>query len=1251
MPYNPSKIKPVHLSSSDILRLFLDCMRDHNTGFHPSREFLLQSNMQKHWNAFEYLHKRFFQKAALETGHMASKIALSSAVAAGTVATTAGPVGAAAAVTGSLVSGVAYYSIRTVTSNAITKGKRGYKLYALRKAIAFASENLSLEEKVLFESKLNSFFHYYWPGYSHARLNMELWAPPFLGLHDQESRTKFDRLKNHLYFKPPKSGERLNQFKITFAYLFLSNIPRIKNDFTRFWETASQWPMLDYLFFNYVFWKEYSEWKNLNTPQLPKFLGFNTEPYDCKRFRRFVYASRSFLLARDFHMEHFFSKILPKYEIHLGKDGGPILGSNILESFFVTIRQKINTHPELQRNPIQKELSKNNICHDILKCTEPFYDFLSPDLQVDFKRFLRSFFLQREDDIFDENSDQVNQKHKDTAYALLENEKEYDAYVENLEISDDERECQLRKVLQERRNLITGQVLYADSLHTDQVSKRSPKKLSKYITKETETFGNFTDPFTWFLVRMQINSRFSKAIEPLQKGSSQIGLTKNAFEGVTAASTVCVITNIQAASSVIAEKKLPKKFRHSMQTIFRLYGAVRHLGGTANLISKTHSGTKIVERILTNYISDKLWLDFSVSALSGPQLISLFAEFAIDYTKKYLSLKIDRDCIVAVEKLIEPYSGSKTTLRRSPDRDITPSREASLVSFRAEGMGASSSSSSSAADFGSSASFRSDGSLKKFETLSDYVQGASIYATSLNQFEKSKIRIPGEQHFIRNDSTTPVYEFLSPARVIVSTPQPIPAHNAGSFVSIPINFYGVEILEGMHLVKYAANLSKLFGEIVSKIERYPYEHSASISIESSAARILYPSDHFQKFSQESKNLSKNHISRMAFNNHPSDIQNVEQAYALSQAWYRATECAFYLLNFENTLNDTVSSKNHTENFELFKKVIIAFGRFIEAITEDKNALENFYTQCGFSETYSDKINLFYIPNFLRAQMCYVRGLYLAGVQLFADWYRKFTKKYNPNETLQFSAHVYSTFPAPSGISFLIQISKNIDFFNLQKTVVGYDFYEKDYNWCVRLPELHLKMEACFREKGYLENETSTLPPFRDFSELSLGFRFKKDPKSFSESENTLLYQDFGRVVRHLFASAPSPQDISNANDEIMSMLQEIEQSTFVSKNQIARFLKQYFEYTKIIVQAGYFINTARMYQFAQEALRLQFLEETLNYRTSIIQALGRDLPHMQDRISENERLDYESIKLLMQQLNDEYGHLASMGDSHERHSV
>lgn len=127
-------------------------------------------------------------------------------------------------------------------------------------------------------------------------------------------------------------------------------------------------------------------------------------------------------------------------------------------------------------------------------------------------------------------------------------------------------------------------------------------------------------------------------------------------------------------------------------------------------------------------------------------------------------------------------------------------------------------------------------------------------------------------------------------------------------------------------------------------------------------------------------------------------------------------------------------------------------------------------------------------------------------------------------------------------------------------------------------------------------------------------------------------------MRHLFNAVPPSGSIAALETKLKTLLEQIEKPEFdLKKEHIFEFVDTYSEYNRAILSMNLFLYYARVYQFIQESLRVEFLESSAPLYDQIAAEFntrlraGSGMATAADESTE----DLEDVHLLCEQLKAE----------------
>ncbi len=1204
MPLTPEQ-------QQQLLAAFLHCTRDHNTGFNPAWEYFGKSEMQKLWYEFEYFHGRFLKKAAVEIGDRAMRVLVASGVGAA-MGAGGGPVGAGVGAATSAIGLAIPLGFMAIASNATTKGKRQWGLHKGRGGAQTGGNGNQPGFQTLRPTDAARYYFYFWPGYQNSRLSLQEYFHAFQANGQPLLNSTFGQLKQLLFFKPPKSGERLNLFEFLYPLEVLDNSPgtvlsqESLKRFTLIWQASSCWPMLDYLYFNQSFYTTFQKWEQqragLFTPE---------------KLKNFFYAARYYFLSRDFYLDHFFENILPKYDLILTRYGGVVVGSEMIDNAFLRLGQYINQGSD----HLIKYSRSQKVAQKLLSVSLPFCEDFSPEMTVNFQKTIRAlFFIVLVSNKKPAPHTQIVQDE------LASNEQEYNNIIENADLSPVKKKIALRKLFLKRRAILDLETISQSQLfEQDNIQKVSQEALYLHAQEAGHSekppllnIHPLGDLLESQLIRRELQeTEFS--LENLAEWLEASALSGGIKVGLG------LIYGLGSAlgDSTLLKDKLDQLSEPHLTNIHHLssllsgtrkfYSGMRLCAGTADFISKISSDTKLSELLIGE---GTVGASVGSVFLLGPTVLNFMVGVAIQSGKNHFYSKLDFGCLTIVDSLIEavpnpplPSQAPATSPLRvsvppAPPQDVSRSLKRNL-------------------------------STKFFEYLNEdagkYLAEAEIFGSSVKKMAKSKLKLAGmltkgKYSVVNfNFSSLPegkVLEVKFDGRCVECNSNKLQFGNLDAACSI----------QGTHIVHYAQTMAGMYsvllaewvvslqrvnaasaseGEILTQYNEFCRKHMEDLNKKNGKYSGQIPSLYYNIFNPRSPNAN--------------DWPKPEGLATLTILWSAATEIAFELLNLEYSIVNYSKAKKISDQYIKMQKVFDVMIHFIQLVKEQSKSYGSTLQDLRLNPDLLPRA----LPKYLGSQLIFIRLLYLSGMSLFTQWIqaafqnlersarssRVREEQWRPVlntiplfiETLRTErASASSSASASASSSASEQFTDIFEF--IQKDRLSQELQKNEYRYHTNTLELLVRRIKVVKENFIQVNiklnpiidSNSAASRFHNYSELGLGFRFKKDPTQFNAAEKTLLYSHFGRIVRHLFMNAPDPEKLLHLKTKAESHLsgQAVGNNSADTERWIEAFFSDYFQYIEAVCKMSHFVYYSRVYQFLQQSLKTQFLIQSHELRNS-----------------------------------------------------
>jgi len=675
---------------------FIHCTQQKNTGVVAA----IPVGLKKNWVAFEYFRRRVAIKVGVDLGSTTLKIAI-----AAVMAIPGGPV--------SVVGGAIMQTGRTVggkfLSNAWHKLERQWILDEARhtpEAPTSIDHASSLPSPDL-QSIPYQFFA--WPGfyksfaiYHHnfeeslgnlSQLEVSYESKPLLkdvpykdkspteivffpdgrktinGLHSffkkkpsrlrPQNQTHFiAQFADLVFFKPPKSGDVLNKLPITWAQN-LADIDSRNEKFNKLWIGSRDWPILDYLFFNQSFYEHYINCRNA-------LLCGNKRTLEANNVQEnFLFAGRTFLLAKHNFIEHYINNILPAYDFRLSEDvkqdehplsqGQPsnnFLLNMLVQSAQIESKRQHKNFDFLSKHIFQKirETIEDIVTPYLLpnELAKRYFDFSQLDpleellkgvllevnstsqvsgvYQIPRERavssetsFETSNFLQRK--LEDPTLNPFDIRYFLQQYRQIQNGVGFQIYYKPENVRSD---TALRKTLVEINTLVNPSIS----------AKKLPEDLAK-INPLNAAYQHFHTPGK--------DKTLSEAL---------------IIKGEGAAQAFAVNTGVEAFEFVLNKTvfKHPSVTGDVLHGVSEGYGSLRLAAGTAEFVSRLCG--KSLAKTLPDVMSPFIF---------GTNIINIGISLALEKSKKFLFAKLDDRILKSVDKLILPITQETAPSAREPD--------------------------------------------------------------------------------------------------------------------------------------------------------------------------------------------------------------------------------------------------------------------------------------------------------------------------------------------------------------------------------------------------------------------------------------------------------------------------------------------------------------------------------------------------------------------------------------------------------
>lgn len=1164
VPASRLTLQPVNvpLSVNEILRKYYEVMQEKNTGvFHPTEA------MHQLWWNFEYFHTRFAKKAAAEISSTALSVATATALGA------AGGLQSGAIALGGSVAG------KTVTltgSNIIKKVRRQFGMNKGQKTFTkddpVANQNINL----LYEM-------YAWPGYA-ARVPVQA--------------------SGDIYYKPPKSGSiNSNLLNYNFFLEYIKNNdqpaiasmmggtpgtqPTLTQDMLKqmtfkkldaFWQMSNDWPMLDYLFFNYGFFY-YSERFFIDKLESSLKIIHGEQ----KLLPDLLYASRFYFLSKNFYLEHFFRIILPTYEFVLRahrRDALINMPDNFLFRVLGIIQSKQNTQsvPTSVLHKFKSTIAESSSVSFVKKTHMPIG--LAPFLAL-----IKEYANQMQQMNYSVQVSHFNlliAKFIDLSTGQNVVDLAPRSPIENnvfnrlsaVFVSDDDP---IQIVNPDFRQLIQSQrtSFFEDPQFVFELQKLKAffyTKLKRLVATgnvneawidagRIEIIANLFD--TWF-------SEYSVSMSPTEEpiiSDFAIG-TINGLATSLAIFALTGITEMKIFKKLSGDRASIKFIAKNIKHLFRIFGAARIGLGTMNYIHEVfvRDSTKIFDFLNSNVMSSGLMS----AGLIGPNIASLVASFAIESFRMKIYDDMDKECLRIVDRLVQIDSRS--------ERSLIP-QNLNISSFPSS----SSSSSSSFSGALSNPSFSqqppvSPQSPKSVPKLVRDIKGAKQSALSISPPVPDDTQKPNEL-FCKIYMLNCIYENMQHAEDSQNNSSTHEYRTQGGIL-ISISPVKAEIEKLKNYIRTAESLGM-------DVHRASLQAAGGIS--SAEVNILKQDAHVLQISEEiylqfcemliklisiKKHIEKIDIKPPESNHYQSNIQYISK---LSQVMQ---ECDDFYDDFESVLaliderllrNGSTHSPHYTRTIEEHKTKT---ANEIKILNNEVKKIVN---------TMGRNLNAFMIR----------RGLVEAP------------ENFNNNDFFKFEENP--------------QFATDGDQRNFWgRLIEGYRKISKDYHENIRWILRHTDEQdgtmrfresvtqsghgaALGAEQSIYDAQTYSALQREEFDyarKLNLGFVLAKPFKYLTEAERLTLYRDFGRVVRHLFQHTPQPSDLMGHADKLNELVNKIAAETDpTNMSLIKEFVKKQFSYTQDVLFKENFVYYSRVYQFLCERLRMEFLSESKDVLT------------------------------------------------------
>lgn len=658
---------------STLVNIYQHTMREKNNDFfHPNEP------LHYLWLSFEYFHTRFIKKVGAETLDVGIDLATS----AGIGFTLGGPHSAAVSLAGGATTKVLNTSITNISKKKIRDSEMQNSHQVLQSLPAPSIEAAKAIGFHFPESEQSvKYYAYVWPGYDRFRRKAISCEQDFeRTLFNLSTRDSDFYLKNDIYYKPPKSG-KINHSLLNYFFLVRNIFSASENyndtfeNLNLFWTLSKNWPMLDYLFFNYGFFKYFLDFQKT----LPFRSALEAKKAD-EIVRSFFYTGRFYFLSKDFYLEHFFRVIIPTYEFVLRtcrKNNGSNTSGRMIDDFLDIIKHKktvtVSTDQQNKSFLSNLKLFGGQIFHhsfpkqyakDVLlnENYAIFFIFLEEflrhlehmdlDLRLNFLNVLVEQFLNY-------NSDHENQKYEaDNLQQILrefhkcfDQVKQYDSgtTLNQRFCLNHDVDTNLRDFFQSCRNL-----------SAEFLSSKEFEKLKCFIYKKLYTISHANNINKELIkagcyksIQKIITTLLSDGFDVFEKDFLQFNERNLSIYLMNSGISDGIIRTIAIAiTATFFKNKIDSK---TNKTIASALGCTRISAGTTNYLYSLLHGNSFV----TEYFGRSISADIIRSAIIGPNIVSLFTDLAVQAGKQYFYQQMDKKCLSVVDRLVIPFSTSK----------------------------------------------------------------------------------------------------------------------------------------------------------------------------------------------------------------------------------------------------------------------------------------------------------------------------------------------------------------------------------------------------------------------------------------------------------------------------------------------------------------------------------------------------------------------------------------------------------------
>lgn len=481
-----------------------------------------------------------------------------------------------------------------------------------------------------------------------------------------------DALDFDIYYKPPKSGS-LNKYVLNYSFFLdyikqvdkFRSLPMTEHDETfktiknntfkaldYFWQMSRTWPMLDYLFFNYGFYKFFND-----------FLTYTVQDRGYK-VNEFLYACRLYFLSKNFYLEHFFRIILPTYELVLHahrRDAMANIPGNILDKLTHVLKEKYNTSQSSQTSGLFRKIKS------AIESSHSPRNFVK---NAGIKKNLAPFLI-----LIKEYSDKI--KNMDSIDQL--------SLLNRLLITFFDQNTEMRSLFETGTPLSppsSGIYLKLEQCANPNFQTIINSSLRSFF--QTERIEFIKDPQLKHELRKVKNFFYSKMHELIVNGNvseawldiGRIDLVVNLFDqwiaeyekdtdsspiadfsmGVLngAATMVAVYSLsylIESKALARIKRKVPRYLRQGIRFLFHTISGVRISLGTVNYMHevflRTHAN---IFDLVGHSVLSSGWIS---AALVGPNIFSLSTAILIQSLRASLYDDMDRECLNVVDRLVQ----------------------------------------------------------------------------------------------------------------------------------------------------------------------------------------------------------------------------------------------------------------------------------------------------------------------------------------------------------------------------------------------------------------------------------------------------------------------------------------------------------------------------------------------------------------------------------------------------------------------